>query len=179
VTATSTFNGQFSGPNDFGQTDGSGAFSLTGTFSAGSVGNWVEDWYVGGVHANPTLYFAVSQPPTCTGYAAPAPPVMYRVDYYDGTSELPYAQSLGYGAVEAEIVSGNCGWVGTTFAPEGYPDMIRAVPVAFSPNFAAWSAWDNGAEGAYGFLVRCYDCLYPVVQYADFQFIAVDNYGNA
>lgn len=48
VTASSTQNSNSNGTNSFGNTDSYGNFVIGGTFTAASLGTWIETWYVGG-----------------------------------------------------------------------------------------------------------------------------------
>ena len=56
VTNSATQNGTALGTTPYGATDASGNFSLSGTFSSGSIGSWVETWSVGGVQAAPVSF---------------------------------------------------------------------------------------------------------------------------
>ena len=66
VTAASVQNGASLGTSNYGSTDSSGNFSLTGTADASTVGNWSESWAVAGV-AGPTLNFTVSAAAAASG----------------------------------------------------------------------------------------------------------------
>jgi hypothetical protein len=59
VSNLATQNGNSLGVTGYGSTDANGNFSLSGSFSASTVGNWTEQWSVGGVNA-PSLSFTVS-----------------------------------------------------------------------------------------------------------------------
>jgi len=59
VSVSGTFNGTPWGAG-LGSTDGNGNFSLSGTISAGTGGNWSETWSVGGVQAAPIILFTVA-----------------------------------------------------------------------------------------------------------------------
>ena len=58
VSVHATHDG-ISSQADFGQTDSQGNWRLSEPMASGSVGNWSETWYVGGIQATPTLYFTV------------------------------------------------------------------------------------------------------------------------
>jgi inhibitor of cysteine peptidase len=59
VSLTATFNGS-SSSSTYGQTNASGAFSMSGYMDPSTVGNWTEVWTVGPIQATPTLVFTVS-----------------------------------------------------------------------------------------------------------------------
>ena len=67
VTGSSTQNGQSNPAAPFGSTDSSGRAVLTGSMSSDTVGNWSEQWFVGGQPAG-SVSFTVAAPA-----AAPAP----------------------------------------------------------------------------------------------------------
>jgi hypothetical protein len=60
VTAMGTANSVAWGPVNEGHTDGSGNFTITGTFAVASIGTYTEKWYVAGGQVGPTLSFPVS-----------------------------------------------------------------------------------------------------------------------
>lgn len=66
VTDTATQNGTSLGTSPYGSTDASGTLSLSGTFTAGTVGNWSETWTVAGVKA-PVINFTVAAAPPPAG----------------------------------------------------------------------------------------------------------------
>ncbi len=68
VTGSGTQNGVSKGTTPYGNTDGSGRFSISGTMTADTIGSWTEVWTVGGVPAQ-QLSFSVSAKPSAT----PAP----------------------------------------------------------------------------------------------------------
>jgi hypothetical protein len=59
VSNSATQNGTALGTTPYGSTNGAGVFTLNGTATASTVGNWSETWSVGGVNA-PALNFTVS-----------------------------------------------------------------------------------------------------------------------
>lgn len=69
VSATSSQNGTNNGSQNFGKIDSSGNFSLSGVFGASTIGNWTEQWSVGGKvigNANFTIVPSVSSTTTST-----------------------------------------------------------------------------------------------------------------
>jgi hypothetical protein len=66
VTVTTTLNGVGQGTTSMGTTDGNGNFTMSG--SKNNVGDWTEQWYVGGVAASPLLTYQVAAAPA--GYTA-------------------------------------------------------------------------------------------------------------
>ena len=59
VTVTQTFNGVPGTPYTFGNTNGSGDYSVPGSWGSGNVGSYIQYWTVGGVPAMPTQIFTV------------------------------------------------------------------------------------------------------------------------
>ena len=66
VTDTATQNGTSLGTTSYGSTDANGDLFLSGTFTSGTIGSWVETWSVGGLNA-PPLSFSVSAASTSSG----------------------------------------------------------------------------------------------------------------
>ena len=60
VTLDWTCNGSGSSGFVKGSTNSAGTLTISGTYAATDVGNWTEQWYVGGVPATPPLSFSVS-----------------------------------------------------------------------------------------------------------------------
>lgn len=59
VSNVATFNGTTRPPYNYGTTDASGSYTLTGTMDTASIGTWTQVWSVGEDQATPTLAFSV------------------------------------------------------------------------------------------------------------------------
>jgi hypothetical protein len=65
VVVDGTINGNGLSPDDVGNTDANGDFTLTGNWnSSGYIGEWTEQWKVGGVNVGSTFDFDVIDAPT-------------------------------------------------------------------------------------------------------------------
>ncbi len=65
VSMSGSFNGVPIGMT-LGLTDAKGDFSLSGTMGADVIGEWMEEWFVDGIQAPPSVLFRVTPKPTLT-----------------------------------------------------------------------------------------------------------------
>jgi len=65
-------SGAFSG-SAMGSTDGAGNFSKAGAVSAADIGNWAENWAVGGVSSGAVSFSVSAKPAPVPGVVLPAP----------------------------------------------------------------------------------------------------------
>ena len=159
------------GSTQYGYTDGSGNFVLTGSMAGVDVGHWTETWSVGGVDATPTLMFTVAE--GCSVFAWAVPPIMYSTDNYD-VQDGSYRYTWPYGA---SLVTGtvlnppNCFVTYSEFSPWG-PSIVaqRIFTSAYSHEWAATDAGPIRPNEP----PRCFNCSYPYLEWGDFNFIAVD-----
>lgn len=116
VSSTASQNGATS-TSSYGTTDGNGQFSLSGTMGAGAMGNWTEQWSVGGVPA-PTLGFTVTAPsPGATGSSSanpfaggPVNPIADSTSVVAGSNALvPAAPSSCFSLFSGETCYGPVG----------------------------------------------------------------------
>lgn len=173
VVGSAFHNGVSTGSQVFGSTNASGQFSINGTMPFSAVGNWVEDWYVGGVHATPTLQFDVFE--GCYGIFLSIPPVINSTDHFsqaDGSYLLtwPYGSGVSRGTVANPP---HCAFVYSTFSPLSSPNYIETQQAYAQPLDWLWLASDSGPYFP-GLDPRCFQCFYPIVQFGNFEYVAVD-----
>jgi hypothetical protein len=77
-------DGEILGPSSYGYTNDDGLLTLDSFFPEWALGTWTEVWAVGGVQAEPILFFEVQpQPPACGVSITPNPLTLISVDFYD------------------------------------------------------------------------------------------------
>jgi len=59
VTVTQYLNGVAGSPYTFGNTDGSGNYTIPGSWGSGNTGSYIQYWTIGGIPAMPTQIFTV------------------------------------------------------------------------------------------------------------------------
>ncbi len=59
VTVTQYFNGVPGSPYTFGNTNGSGDYTIPGSWGSDNVGSYIQYWTIGGTPAMPTQIFTV------------------------------------------------------------------------------------------------------------------------
>jgi hypothetical protein len=115
VEATATQNGRALGRTPYGNTDGSGRFTLTGTFDPSTAGVWSEQWFVGGAPAG-SLAFTVATPYT-------APPASSGSGASGSSAGASGSGSSGGAALPSALTD----FLGSSFSLAGYQVPVWAA----------------------------------------------------
>jgi hypothetical protein len=158
VQISATQNGSSLGTTSYGDTDGSGGWTLSGAFDSSTVGTWVEDFYVGGNFIG-ELDFTIATPTSCS-YSYAGSTILNSTDYYPYDYTNP-----GSSTIYQYMISGPCSFVGSS-GGDGY--WITSSYTANSSE-VTWSVADGGEASPYA-CPRCdpyinYD-YYPLLDYA-------------
>lgn len=122
VTLSGTLNNVSFGPVALGTTDSNGNLTLTGTQGQSVLGDWTEQWYVGGLPAAQSLEFEVIDTPTSLQFKGvsvlPSPPT---------TAGCPSPYLGVWGDIQYQIVS-NSGTYDTSVPMEPWEDIKYPPP---------------------------------------------------